>query len=259
MASQFSKFLAPVTVPTGGWDFVYNEGDARTATIPAATYATILHLCEELQDQIDAESGGSSTVAVTAVGIVSIEVTSLASVTWGSCSDDLLLALGYAESESIVSDTVTASLVHRFAWYPGVLSNVGGVGLESDTDNRAGGDIARTVSGSGKGRSVGPARRNYTRALRFGAINRTEKRDKHRGPMAMEDMWLHQVLWWYFDRTDGVVGTYGTQVDPGYPNYDEDADGNYLKVYLDGDVLFVESTATPRWETLAFTFSIEPS
>ncbi len=256
MASEWSKFLWPITVPTGGWVWAYNDGGAKTSTIPAGTYDTILHLCKELEDQ-----NGSGSVTVSGVGIVEIKITSLASVTWASCSDDLLLALGFAETESVASATVTASLVHRFGWYPGLLSvpSTGGVGLESDTESRAGGKVARTISGSGKGRSVGPARRTYSRTVRFGAINRTERRDKHRGPLALEDSAAHLVVWWYFDRTDGVPGTYGTQVDPGYPNYNADSDGNYIKIFLDGELLFTDATATPRWATVGMTFNVEPS
>ena len=260
MASAWSKFLRPVTVPTGGWAFVYNDGGAQTATVAAGTYDTVLHLCSELHDKIEVESGpNTAVISVSQLAIVSITITSLASVTWGSCAADLLTVLGFAGSESVAASAVTATSQHTHGWYPGLISLPGkGVGLEDDSDSIPEGDIARSTSGSGKRRSVGPARRIYTRTLRFAAIKRTEFRDKLRGPITMQDRGAHAVWYWYFDRTDGDVASYGTQVDPGYNNYEADSDGNYLKITMNGDLLVTRATSTPRWQTVQLTFNVEP-
>ena len=75
MSSSWGKFLGPITVPTGGWDWCLEDG-STTVTIPAGTYASILELCDELQTQIDGAAGIIDvTVAVSSVGKVTITYT----------------------------------------------------------------------------------------------------------------------------------------------------------------------------------------
>ena len=66
-----------------------------------------------------------------------------------------------------------------------------------------------------------------------------------------------KVWWWVFDREDVLVASYSTQVDPGYPYYEQDEDGAYVKAFIK-DVQFTRTTSTPRWGAVTITFNVEP-
>jgi hypothetical protein len=262
--SSWSKFLAPVTVSTGGWAWAYSTsgGGPYTATIPAGTYDTYLHMMSTLDGLMEADVGANNAVILVNTNSAKTSVRTAGTtllVDFDNCNDALLSSMGFDETESPVASTITANHVHQWAWYPGLLSlpSTGGVGLEDDSGNDAQETSVMTVSGSGKGRGVGPARDIYERTLRFSPIRTTEYNDKNRGPIAFKDRWKNQVLWWYFDREKSDVSSYSTQVDPGYPNWESDDDGAYVKCYV-RRTQFTRTTSTPRWRTVTVTFNVEP-
>jgi hypothetical protein len=138
--SAWGKLLVPVVVPTGGWAWSWGSGFDATnyVTVPAGTYGTILSLADALEDEIDKVAG--SYVEISSTGIASVRINYLTAVHWISCADSLLTTLGYTEEEEVVSpnntqSTVTASLHHRYGWYPGVASHgaARGEGLAGDS------------------------------------------------------------------------------------------------------------------------------
>lgn len=265
--SSWGKFLAPVTVSTGGWAFVLSCSDVTlTATIPAGSYNTYLHMMSSLDGLMDAQlvdHGGTCTVTVTSTGITKVTIAPvqvpLGVVVWASCNAALLSTMGFEQTETVSGNAVTTNEIHGNAWYPGLLSlpTTGGVGLEDDTGNEPEDNSVRTIAGSGKSRGVGSARNVYTRTMRFGAIKTTEYEAKNRGPRCFMDRWKDKVVWWYPDRSKGLVSSYSTQVDPGYPSFDSDDDGGYLKLFI-RQVQFTRTTSTPRWRNVTITANVEP-
>ena len=262
--SAWGKFLAPVTVPAGGWVFGWNEaapGGAETVTVAAGSYATILHLVKDLSDELtafDATYGAT----VSSVGVVTITLESGATTDWASTDDDLEVALGFAGSESVSGTTLTASKKHRYGWYPGTISFgvTNGAGVTGDSGWIVEDQTIRSFAGSGSARLVAPARRLYTRSLRYGPIKRLEALEsRERGPAAFMDKWATDDIWWYFDRDDGVVGTYGTQVDPGATSYDVDSDGNYSIVTMSRQPDFTETGSNPDWFDVRLRLNAEPA
>lgn len=270
MASTYGKFLAPVTVPTGGWDFVWAAfGGPYTATIPAGDYATMLHVADALETAMKAEVA-LSNVAIGSTGITSISSNTMSSVTFASCDDDLLLWFGFDETETVVgaggvSATITTTLPHRDGWYPGVISYgapsypvTRGEGIDSDlgwyTTDKAG----EQVAGSGSMRQIVPARRIYRREINFPLISRSEALDRFKGPAAWRDRWVGSDVWWYPDRTDGLVGSYGTQIDPGPPDYEGDTDNDYYKVKIVGAPKFTQNSKSTEYMSVRLTLHGEP-
>jgi hypothetical protein len=267
MSSPWGKFLLPITVPAAGWNFVYNDGGAQTATIAAGDYDTVLNLLEELHDKIEAESGGgTTTIAVTEVGIVSITIQGFVSVTWGSVNDDLVTLLGADESETVSGTTITMNGRHTHGWYPGVISfstsntdTSHGAGVVSDSGWEVAGDMIRTYAGTGAARLVSPARRLYTRLLRFGPIKREEVFETRNHMVAdFDDQWDNLIVYWYPDRSDGQVETPGTQMDPGYDNWEIDSDHEYYKVSLGRPVRKQQTTGNPDWFDVILDLRPEP-
>jgi hypothetical protein len=269
MASPWGKFLAPIVVPTGGWNFVYVDSTGtQTATVAAGTYANILTLCDELHDKIEVESGADTCViAVTSVGIVSILITEdFDSITWASTNDDLEAALGLDGTETVSSNTITANNRHTYGWYPGVISFANG-----NTDTTHGGGITRDsgwkpddvtkaiISGSGKARIIGPARFPMTRTLSFGPLHRDEVfEDRSRGVVCLMDKWRTDELYWYPDRTVGTVGSSDDQGDPGDPDYDVDADCDYWLVTQNRASRITPAGGNPDWFNVQLVLNGEP-
>lgn len=74
--SAWGKWLTEIDVPTGGWDWaITTDAGDETATVPAGTYETILELCDELEDRLNALGGvETATVTVSSVGIITIHI-----------------------------------------------------------------------------------------------------------------------------------------------------------------------------------------
>jgi hypothetical protein len=257
MASQFPKFLASVIVPTGGWDFEWNEDGV---TIPAGTYDTPLHLAAALETALDV--GYTATVTISPVGKTTINITTMTSMVWGSTDDALSTALGFDETETVSSNTIVSTNQHTHGWYPGVISfgsgTSFGAGPTSDSGWQTADQLTRTYSGAGNARIIGPARRLYTRRIMFGPLKRLEIfNTRGTGAIEFRDRWSTKVLWWYPDRTDGAVGSYGTQVDPGDSNYEVDSDGQYFKVTLFRDIETQNTGNNADWFTIDIQVAAE--
>lgn len=229
--SSFDKYLAPITVPTGGWDFVWAEGGSHTATVSAGDYDTVLHLASELEDRIQAIDA-SSFVSVSSTGTVTIWINGMTSVTWGSTNDDLEAALGFAGDETVSAGIVTSTNQHNDGWYPGVLSYGSNHGAGRAIDEGwVPMDVAgKQYAGSGEGRYLGPDRYPYERRVRYSMIKRAERNARKTGPLAFLDRWRTAKLYWYPDRDNGTEGSHGTQGEPGADSYHTDADCDYYLV-----------------------------
>lgn len=213
---SYSKFLADVVVPTGGWDWVASDtGGAYTATIPAATYSFV-KLLEELENQInDNNNSGAATVRIINGNTV-VTDTEAWTITWASTDDALSTILGFAESESVASMVLTSLSDHRSGWYPGLVTYGAGngEGFMSDTRWQPVDMIGRSLAGSGEQSSVKPGRIPYERTVIFDMIGVAEGDDPYRGPKAFIDQYATKIWSWYEDRDDGYPGAVGTQGDP---------------------------------------------
>jgi hypothetical protein len=259
--SAWGKFLAPITVPTGGWDFKITGEDV--AVIPAATYATVLHLCAALDTVL--EGIDDSTVTVSSVGIVTIMNDSMTGVDWGDCSDALLLVLGFDETESVLNSVVTANNPHTYGWYPGIISygSTRGEGVADDSTWEPQDASVSSKAGDGTQTIIGPERLEYRRTLRFATIHKDEYNHPSRGAKRLMDLWRYSELFWYPDREDGVVGTYGTQGDPGPTTYHDDdtldTAGSYYWLVTQNRTPRLQRNAThPDWFSIDLILNAEP-
>lgn len=238
MASAYGKFLAQVTVPTGGWDLAFSTSTAESATVTAGTYGSVLSVGKELQDQLRALGGDhtSDTVVISTtqgstLGKTTLTIAGVLSMTWASCDDGLTTLFGFDETESLSSSTVTSTNAHTHGWYPGHVSYNTGEGIQYDSGWVADEVGVESIAGNGEMQSVGPDRLPYTRTLRFGALHRDEVVDERdRGCACFFDRWRRVPIRWYMDREDGSVGSYGTQGDPGAYHNDDDCDFYIIKV-----------------------------
>lgn len=269
MSSAYGKILAPVIVPAGGWNLVINDsGGATTVTVPAGTYATVYDLGLELQGQIQAETGppthASDLVAITAIGQCTITSTETTSYTWGSSDSDLYEALGFAGTESVSSDVVTATSRVDHGWWPGVITRGtgSGAGVISDTGWVAENPSKSAISGSGKTREIGPTRPPYSRDLRIGLVNSTEHRDRARGPKIFLDRYRYSRLVWVPDRDDYYLATSlqsATQGDPGAPYYQDDDDAvHWWQVTLSRDPDIRRDQMRPDYAQIGLRLNAEP-
>jgi len=256
--SSFGKLLAPFVVPAGGWDFTFKQGETnRTVTIPAGTYATILELLDELEEQLD--TSYTPTVTCSSVGIVRIAITEMTAMNWALTSSGFA-QLGFTGTEAVVSNSITSDEPHDRGWYPGTITHgaAGGVGYTGDEDWQAEHVTDGVVSGAGQLCNIGPARPPYRRTLTFGAILREEMRHKTRGPVRLRDTWGLVELRWYPDRDVGSVARPGSQGDPGDPHYDTDDSCDYWTVRVDGETRLTPAGSFPDYFTVSVTFNAEP-
>ncbi len=234
MASQWGKFLAPITIATA-WDFVFVDGGgSHTVQVPAATYATPLHVGRALRTAIRAIAGGAhaaDTVVVSSTGYTTITCAGMTSVTWASCTAALKTYFGFS-TEAASSNAVTSSLAMTHGWFPGVITRgvALGEGLAEDTGWEADDVAAVAHSGAGEQHTTAPARYPYRRTLVFGCLGKTELQNGTRGVRPLRDRRRTSAWYWYPDRDDGTVADYGTQGDPGYNNWEADSDCDYYIV-----------------------------
>lgn len=237
MASQWGKFLAPITLASA-WSFVFADGGgSHTVTVAAGTYATPLHLGLALQTAIRAIAGGAhaaDTVAVSSTGYTTITIAGLASVTWASCTAALKTYFGFVGTETVSSSAVVSTYATTHGWFPGVITRGVslGEGLIGDTGWEADDVAAVAQSGAGATHITAPARLPYRRTLLFGCIGKTELFDGTRGVRPLRDRRRTSEWYWYPDRDDGTVASYGTQGDPGYNNWEDDDDCDYYIVSI---------------------------
>jgi len=271
MASPFGKFFAPITVPTGGWtlDWVASSGTS-IITITAGDYADILALATQLQTQLRALGAGppdhtADAVQISRLGIVSIYIVAMTGQAWATTDAAFSEAFGFAETEAVASNYLVGTIPHAYGWYPGAISfGVGdgyGAGIAADTGWIVADETLVTTAGSGASRIIAPARRRYTRTVRFGPLKKSEALDaRNRGPAALMDRWSTGVLRWYLDRdsADGASATVGTQMDPGAPEYDIDTDHDYYKVTLIETPTITPIASNPDWFDVTLKLNAEP-
>ena len=236
---SYPKFLWNVDVNDSNRYFGFNDGTARIATLSTGRYDTILHVGYELQTKMNAVSAGF-TVAISSVGQVVISKASGAfTVTWAATSNNLSTLLGFTESESVSSLTLTATNKHTHGWYPGYVSKIGssyGSGMTAATRWVQNFAVARNIAGDGNQYAIALSNPIRRRNITIGMINRTELEDETRGLAAFESV-LTKRIWFYEDRTVGTVGSYGTK---------NSATGYWL-CSLDGDISENNVGSHPDW------------
>ena len=215
--SVYPKFLWPIIIPTGGWDF---DADSLVApaTIPPGIYTSILHVLDELETQCEADASGDDWEwEVDSLGTVTGWNDGGAwTVTWGSTTDGLSSVMGFDESEAVDgSDILTSSSQHLNGYYPGLISygyaSNRGVGTTNTKYWAPEWSQVRTVAGNHATRVVGPATARSTMALSFGLIRDIEASDASRGLRAFVDGCAAFTFYLYPDRSYGTVDAPGTQ------------------------------------------------
>lgn len=259
MSSPYPKFLRQITVPTGGYDFAGDDGAPFVATVPAGEYRSVLLLCAELEDQINAEAVNETfTVAVSSTGTVTITATGAWTVTWASTDDALSTLLGFDESESVSAAVLTASETHRLGWYPGTIS----FGTTAGAGDTLGGDWVRDwphvsrKAGSRAMRRVTTASPLYQRTVEFDLLSREEVLDPYRGLDGFERGFGQPVIW-YPDRTAGTVAAPGTQGDPDTDPRDSSCD--FWEVYLEELPTRAHRSESNAWRTVSLLLHAEPA
>jgi len=157
--SGFPKILWGITVPSGDWDFGFNDGAARVATIPADDYTNIFDLANELQTRMNAASAVNFVVEVDSVGTITIDGDAAWNTAWGTTDADCSAAFGFAETEAVGGmNILTSTSAHLYGYYPGTISygrNAGrGAGLTAPLRWEADCHEIRNVAGNRVSRAV---------------------------------------------------------------------------------------------------------
>jgi len=241
--SAWGKWLFPIVVPTGGWDFSVAKGEGETAgswlgTIAAGTYATILELCDALEKSFDLSS--PSTITVSSVGYVVIRIEAMNGTDWDNCDEDLLDILGYDQTEEIEDSGLATAHIdaaerHMLGWYPGVLSwgEARGDGVAADSGWRPVDQVGRAMSGARQARLLVPVERKWAREIRYGALTRSERLDDDRGAGLLEAYGAACSVRWYPDRDVGTVADPGELMDPLYGREVVEAEGYWCVTLLE--------------------------
>ena len=258
--SSFSKLLLPITVPSGGWAFSWNEGASNyIKTLTAGTYETILDLANDLRTLMLTIPTATTTLSVDPdTAKFSITRASLTSIEWASCDSDLLDLLGFDQTETPSGNVVTANDQHLWGWYPGLITHGDndGSGPSADSYWIAEDNTSRQYSGSGKARIISSARKIYKRSLTFTPLNKSEViLSRGKGPKDFEDRWISKKIYFYPDRDNGEVGDLGTQLDPGA--YEVDTDGDYYIVTLAKNPVINSTGSHPDWFSVRIEMTVE--
>lgn len=264
--SIYSKWVWPIVVPTGGYDFVFEQSGSYTATVPAATYASIFELCSALQTAINTVILGPDwVVEVSSAGIVRVTSDNGAdwSLTYGSTDDALESILGLAGTETTTNEgggeyTIYATSTHLYGWYPGVISfgSTAGAAHTDESDWVPSWPRAEGVSGSGQMRRVLPSRPPWTRVVGWDLLLDDEILDPDRGIHAMATQAVQSTVRFYPDRDVGTVATPGTQGDPHDDPRDSETD--YWLCYLDADLDWQLHGMSGAYRQLTLTIHGEP-
>ena len=261
MSVSWGKFLVRDIVVGVGYTLVWFEGGTpRSATIPAGTYSTVLEILAALVVAIDAEIAPSVSHAyVSEVGIVSIQIGGITAINWSGTADVLSELLGFDESEVVVSWTITASGQHRYGWYPGAITYgyqlSRGAGIVFGTRWVPQDSAIRTVSGSGRQRTIAPGRLRRLRRLRFDLLSLAEVRDHEVGIDSLQERFLTKRLRWYPDRSVGTPDVPGVSGDP---QTDLDTDCDYWIVTLAEQPVAAERQENPDFFTIDLALNGEP-
>lgn len=218
---SWGKFLLEDIVIPSTYTFAWHEGAThRSVDVTAATYDDVLHVAATLQTALRAMGGGhtTDTVAISQVGKCTITVSGMTAQRWDATTDALSTLLGFTESEAVSGGALVSTNGHDWGWYPGVIthnySTSRGAGLVAGAFWAPVDHAVRQWSGSGRQRTVKTARGAYRRSVRFDVISTDEVVDLSRGVAVLWDELLDRRFRWYLDRSDGIVGSYGTAGDP---------------------------------------------
>jgi hypothetical protein len=158
--SGYPKILWPITVPSGDWDFGFNDGAPRVATIPADTYQNIFDIAEQLQSAMNVASAVNFVVDVSSIGTVTIDGDAAWNTAWGTTDADCSACFGFRETEAVGGGNILTALdAHLYGYYPGTISygrsTARGAGLTSalrwepdchEVRNVAGNRVSRAVA-----------------------------------------------------------------------------------------------------------------
>lgn len=245
---MWGKFLArDIVIPVGGWTWAWKEGlTDRSATIPAGTYDTALHVAAALDDACSGVA--ATTVTVSQVGKTTVNTLGMTEMRWASTTDGLAALLGFDQDELVVGGEVSSSHGHTHGWYPGALSHdyslYRGAGLARGALWIPVDVAIRQYAGNDDARIVTPGQLRPRRALRFDLVTLAEARDLNRGVAQLLEQHLHRRFRWYLDRTVGAPGSYGTQGDP---RADTDDDCDWWAITLEGQPRLVDVPGTSGW------------
>lgn len=214
--SIYSKFLWPIIVPAGGWDFGFDDAeDSRVATIAEGTYATILEVGAALRDAMEGVSSVGFEVNVSPVGTLSISGDDYWVRDWLATDDALSAVLGFVEPEDAIDYVLTATNQHLAGYYPGLLtfgrSTANGVGITTASEWVPDWPMVRQLAGNNQMALVGPSTPSYSRTLDFGLIGRTEYQDQAIGLLGFWNNCIAQEFRFYEDRALGTVAAPGAQ------------------------------------------------
>ena len=216
--SGFPKILWPIVVPTGGWDFGFNDGGARVATIAAGTYDNILDIAEALRDAMDAASAVNFVVYVSSIGIVTIDGDAAWNTAWGTTDADCSACFGFDETEAVVATVLTSNNQHLYGYYPGLVSygwnTSRGAGLTRPLRFSTDYHEVRTVAGNRDTRAVAAAVPQDTCELACSLIlcdsraGADEWKDNDRGARAWLDACISSTFHLFPNRYVGTVATW---------------------------------------------------
>lgn len=237
--SDWGKLLVmDIVIPSGGWTWSWFEGATpRTVTVPAATYDDVHAVGRALRDALRAMGGGHTTdvVAISQVGICTITISGMTDDRWAGCDDELEDLLGFDQSESVNSGSITGALQVTHAWYPGAITHdhhvYRGAGLVSGSFWIPVDSVVKQWSGSGEPAIVHPGQLPLRRALRWDIVSTAEVRDLKRGVAQLWETHRAKRLRWYPDRELGTVDDYGSKGDP-RSDVDGDAAADYWEVSI---------------------------
>jgi len=124
------KLLSQVVIDSTRQTFAVTvDGADLTVDLTAATYATMIEVCIELQGQLRGITPNFS-VAISSAGIVTVtNATNTWSVRWGATDSELATLLGFRRTEAVAAGVLTSTKRHSAAWYSPV-------GVQFDPDRR---------------------------------------------------------------------------------------------------------------------------
>lgn len=249
--SAFPKLFWSITVPVGGWVFAFNDGIARTVTVPAGTYDHILDLCDTLQTKLDASpSALDFTVTCSQIGTIVISADAAWTVNWAGTANLLSAQLGFAETEAVDgANALTATSQHLSGWYPGMMSwgrtVHRGTGFARRFGFKMNWPVTQAIAGNEEARTITPSNPSRESPFELDVITWTEYDDTLRGLTAWWTACVAAPFYVYPNRALGTVASWGTQ------NVDF-----YIATLLNGEVR--DRDVPPLYVSISATLHREP-
>lgn len=211
------KLLAQITVGSGVQIVASDSGGLVTCAITATTHGSVLEVLDDVATQLTAGLSGTFTAACSAAGIVTLTSDAAWNIIWSTTTDSLSTMLGYAETESVSAQVLTATLQHRYGFYPHV-------GARYPIDPRSYALKSQDTAAGGVSNNKGTAQHRY-RDIEFQLLSpeSVSEGGVEGGTtwtnVTLRDFWEYAlVLPWrfYADSSDGTVadpGAEGTEYD----------------------------------------------